>query len=111
MSDPSLAYYSSRSKPPRLRSDLHPLPALRSWLNSWRGIGSVERGMAHQGYDLQLTRYDNRGWRATFYTTGMECQRSPNFPQVGSSKIPHPGEVVVATTGLTRPALSLSFSR
>ena len=42
------------------------------WLNSWRGIGDVERGMARQGYDLQLTRYDDRGWRATFYTTGME---------------------------------------
>jgi hypothetical protein len=25
-----------------------------------------------QGFDLQLTRYDERGWRATFYTTGME---------------------------------------
>ena len=23
--------------------------------------------MAHQGFDLQLTRYDERGWRATFY--------------------------------------------
>jgi hypothetical protein len=28
--------------------------------------------MNRQGYDLQLTRYDERGWRATFYTTGME---------------------------------------
>ena len=28
--------------------------------------------MAHQGFDVQLTRYDERGWRATFYTTGME---------------------------------------
>jgi hypothetical protein len=28
--------------------------------------------MAHQGYDLRLTRYDERGWRATFYTSGME---------------------------------------
>jgi hypothetical protein len=28
--------------------------------------------MAHQGFDLQLTQYDERGWRATFYTTGME---------------------------------------
>jgi hypothetical protein len=28
--------------------------------------------MARMGYDLQLTRYDQRGWRATFYTTGME---------------------------------------
>jgi hypothetical protein len=48
------------------------LGALRSWLNSWRGLGAIERGMAHQGNDLQLTRYDERGWRATFYTTGME---------------------------------------
>ena len=28
--------------------------------------------MARQGYDLQLTRYDESGWRAMFYTTGME---------------------------------------
>jgi len=28
--------------------------------------------MARQGYDLQLTRYDEKGWRATFDTTGME---------------------------------------
>src|SRR5439155_17019071 len=48
------------------------LEALRSWLDSWPGIGAVVGGMAHQGYDLQLTRYDERGWRATFYTSGME---------------------------------------
>ena len=28
--------------------------------------------LAQQGYDLQLTRYDEKSWRATFYTTGME---------------------------------------
>jgi hypothetical protein len=27
--------------------------------------------MAHQGYDLQLTRYDEQGGRATFYTSGI----------------------------------------
>jgi hypothetical protein len=34
----------------------------------------VAVGMARQGYDLQLTRYDEKGWRwrATFSTTGME---------------------------------------
>jgi len=48
------------------------LHALRSWLDSWSGIGRVAVGMAHQGFDLQLTRYDARGWRATFYPTGME---------------------------------------
>jgi len=47
------------------------LHALRSWLDSWSGIGHVTVGMARQGYDLQLTK----GWRATFYTTGM--QHSP----------------------------------
>jgi hypothetical protein len=46
--------------------------ARRTWRDSWSGIGHVVVGMAHQGYDLQLTRYDERGWRATFYTTGME---------------------------------------
>ena len=33
---------------------------------------TAKDGMARQGYDLQLTRYDEKGWRATFYTTGME---------------------------------------
>jgi hypothetical protein len=28
--------------------------------------------MHRQGYDLQLTQYDDRGWRATFYATKME---------------------------------------
>ena len=46
--------------------------ALRTWLDSWSGIGRVAVGMAHQGFDLQLTRYDERGWRATFYATGLE---------------------------------------
>ena len=47
------------------------LHALRTWLDSWADIGHVTIGMAHQD-DLQLTQYDERGWRATFYTTGME---------------------------------------
>jgi hypothetical protein len=45
---------------------------LRTWLDSWSGIGRIAAGMHRQGYDLQLTQYDERGWRATFYTTGME---------------------------------------
>jgi hypothetical protein len=39
-----------------------------TWLDSWAGIG----GDASPSYDLQLTQYADRGWRATFYTTGME---------------------------------------
>lgn len=48
------------------------LYTLRSRLDSWSGIGHLVVGMGRQGFDLQLTRYDERGWRATFYTTGME---------------------------------------
>jgi hypothetical protein len=47
------------------------LHALHSWPDSWAGIGRLAVGMAHQGFDLQLTRYDERGWRATFYAAGM----------------------------------------
>ena len=46
--------------------------AVRSWLDSWPGVGHVAVGMHRQGFDLQLTQYDDRGWCATFYTTGME---------------------------------------
>ena len=46
--------------------------AFRSYLDSGDGIGRVAVGMHRQGFDLQLTQYDERGWRATFYTTGME---------------------------------------
>lgn len=46
--------------------------ALHRWLDSWAGIGAIERGMSWQGYDLSLTRYANEGWRATFYSSGKE---------------------------------------
>ena len=48
------------------------LITLHCWLDSWSGIGIIERGMARQGYDLALTRYANEGWRATFYPCGRE---------------------------------------
>jgi hypothetical protein len=50
------------------------LYTLRSWLDSWAGIGRVAVGMHRQGYDLQLTQYDDRGWSATFYTTGWSTR-------------------------------------
>jgi hypothetical protein len=48
------------------------LVALKAWLGSWAGIGAVVEGMARQGYDVSLTRYNARGWRATFYVEGTE---------------------------------------
>jgi hypothetical protein len=49
-----------------------PVVALHAWLSTWSGIGHIAHGMARQGYDLSLTRYDGLGWRATFYATGVE---------------------------------------
>jgi hypothetical protein len=46
------------------------IPTLRSWLSGWPGIGRIAVGMARQGFDLQLTRYDGEGWRATFFPEG-----------------------------------------
>jgi hypothetical protein len=83
----------------RVNADAPVVVALHAWLDSWRGIGAVERGMAHQGYDLQLTRYDNRGWRATFYTTGIE--HSPTSA-TGSAWEPTPWRAV---QGAARDAL------
>jgi len=57
----------------RLERSLSPaLELVHAWLDSWSGIGVIERGMARQGFDLQLTRYANEGWRATFYVSGRE---------------------------------------
>jgi hypothetical protein len=49
--------------------------------------------MAHQGFGLQLTRYDERGWRATFYTTGLE--HSPTGA-IGTAWEPTPWHAVQA---------------
>ena len=56
----------------RLQGQLPVIHALHRCLDSWRGIGHVAVGMVRQGYDLQLTRYDEQGWRATFYASDME---------------------------------------
>src|SRR5215467_726753 len=44
-------------------------PALHAYLDSWRGIGLIDRGLARQGRDLSLTRYGDR-WGAAIFVTG-----------------------------------------
>jgi hypothetical protein len=34
------------------------------------GVGLVASGMARQGFDLELTRFGDEGWRATFSPAG-----------------------------------------
>ena len=48
------------------------LRRLHRWLDSWPGIGHVVAGMAREGYDLELRRYDGHGWRAMFFPSGFE---------------------------------------
>ena len=43
--------------------------------------------MHRQGYDLQLTQYDDRGWRATFYTTSMELAHERDGHRVGAHAV------------------------
>lgn len=47
------------------------LDLLHRWLDSWAGLGLVVAGMARQGWDVQLTAYAGRDWRATFFVTGI----------------------------------------
>jgi hypothetical protein len=65
----ALGFVGLKVEPERMPPALR---ALHRWLDSWTGIGAIERGMYRQGYDLSLTRYMNEGWRATFYNSGKE---------------------------------------
>ena len=75
--------------------------ALRSWLNSWRGIRDIEAGMRRQGFDLYLCLYDSRGWRATFFVSCMEHSMTST---TGSAWEPTPWKAVqrVAARALDR---------
>jgi len=61
--------------------------------------------MHRLGYDLQLTQYDDRGWRATFYVTGMEHSATS---ATGSAWEPTPWRAV---HGAAREALRKADDR
>src|SRR5213080_4400081 len=63
------------------------LRRLHRWLDSWSGIGHVVAGMARQGYDLELRRYDGQGWRAMFFPSGFEHSLTAH---AGSARAPSP---------------------
>jgi len=67
---------------------LQPLASSRCALH--HGIlarrGAVAVGMARQGYDLQLTRYDEKGWRATFYRPGWSTRPWARPAPAGSAR-------------------------
>src|SRR5215467_11478579 len=48
------------------------LQVVHRCFDTWRGIGDIVAGMARQEYDLELRRYNGRGWRAIFFQSGFE---------------------------------------
>ena len=72
---------------------------LRRWLDTWTGIGHVVTGMQRQDYDLVLTRYDGRGWRATFFPIRSANGASREWPlpvDLGSSASRSPGKAGIS---------------
>jgi len=54
-----------------VRDNARELRLVREWLNNWSGLGLIIVGMQWQGWDLQLTAFAGRDWRATFFVTGI----------------------------------------
>jgi hypothetical protein len=54
-----------------VRDDAPELQLVHDWLDSWPGIGLIIAGMTHQGWDVQLTAYAARDWRANFFPVGI----------------------------------------
>ena len=50
---------------------------IRQYLAGWPGVGRIVAGMAHQQYDLRLTRYGQSGWEAIFYPAGIGHSLTP----------------------------------
>jgi hypothetical protein len=40
-------------------------------LDNWSGIGLIIAGMTHQGWDVQLTAYAARDWRANLFPVSI----------------------------------------
>src|SRR5262250_1857185 len=67
----ALGFLSLEPREPELR-------LLHNCFDTGRGIGDVVAGMARQEYDLELRRYNGRGWRAMFFLSGFEHSRTPD---------------------------------
>jgi hypothetical protein len=54
-----------------VRDRARELDLVHQWLDTWSGLGLIVAGMTHQGWDLQLTAYAARDWRANFFPVGI----------------------------------------
>jgi pyocin large subunit-like protein len=58
-----------------VRDNAPELRLVHEWLNDWSGIGLIVAGMTHQGWDVQLTAYAARDWRANVSPVGVAHSR------------------------------------
>jgi hypothetical protein len=58
-----------------VRDNAPELRLVHEWLNDWSGIGLIVAGMTHQGWDVQLTAYAARDWRANVSSVGVAHSR------------------------------------
>ena len=86
------AALGSLSLEPR-ESELH---LLHRCFDTWRGIGDIVAGMARQEYDLELRRYNGRGWRAMFFLSDFEHSLTAD---AGSAWARSPWEAVQRAAG------------
>jgi hypothetical protein len=61
----ALGFLALEPREPELRR-------LHRCFDNRRGIGEIVAGMAREEYDLELRRYDGKGWRAIFFQSGFE---------------------------------------
>ena len=61
----ALGFLALEAREPELRR-------LHRCFDTWRGVGDIVAGMARAEYDLELRRYNGRGWRAIFFDSGFE---------------------------------------
>jgi hypothetical protein len=54
-----------------VRDNAPEVQLVREWFDSWSGLGLIIAGMTHQGWDVQLTAYAARDWRANFFPVGI----------------------------------------
>jgi hypothetical protein len=59
---------------------------LRSWMDSWSGVGHVLDAMTASGHHVEL-RQSVFGWRAEFYREAMQHSRS-TWAGVGTDPLP-----------------------
>jgi hypothetical protein len=54
-----------------VRDRARELDVVHQWLDTWAGLGLIIAGMTYQAWDVQLTAYVARDWRANFYPVGI----------------------------------------